>query len=513
MKSLRFIALGCALLAVLAAAPAATISVPKAQIDAENARWAAFGVKLPPGGVVLAHPYAPPYSNRSFVVPYAWYRRFSSELGAKKDVPVSAAALRADLPVLHLLLRKAYAGYRAASKSGWNWNAMFRNWNAQLARSGTKRLSLRAAFAPWNQLQTVEPDNESGIPGFTAFSSGSESSELAKNPRGACSLLRLESGRSVKLRTHDAAEQPHAVQAWDGAHFTAAWYVSYPKRFGHAEHIVCGGRTIALMRTAVVAAGKTAVYRTLRSGVAYVRLPTFTAASKRALRAALSKAPQLGKERLVMFDLRGNAGGTIPSELLTNWFAESAVEIAGSLSETGTRSCFETALFFGDQQQFTANLKAPISDGLKQVLQQLVDSLKGSSTPHCQVQLREKRADHDLAQHHFTLHASDPGQTRVVVLVDSGCSNACEYLTYVLAGLPDTVIAGTNTYGDLGFSHPGYFVLPHSQVPFRLALQRTDPYGDGRSVDGYGLSVDVLLPTAQSQSMQSLSALAELLSN
>jgi hypothetical protein len=80
MKSLRFLALSLSLLAAIAAAPAASIRVPQAQIDTENARWSALGVKLPPGGIVLEHPYASPYSNRSFVVPFSWYSDFAAIL-------------------------------------------------------------------------------------------------------------------------------------------------------------------------------------------------------------------------------------------------------------------------------------------------------------------------------------------------------------------------------------------------------------------------------------------------
>src|SRR5579884_3366547 len=140
MKSLRFIAPAFILLALLAAAPAASVRVPQAQIDAENARWSALGVKLPPGGIVLEHPYAAPYSNRSFVVPTSWYTDFGSRMRKDKDVPVDAAALRQDLPVLQFVLQKAYAGYQTAAARGWNWNAMFRQWDAQLARSGNAAL-------------------------------------------------------------------------------------------------------------------------------------------------------------------------------------------------------------------------------------------------------------------------------------------------------------------------------------------------------------------------------------
>lgn len=513
MKMLRSIALGFALLAILAAAPAASVTVPQNQRDAENMRWSSLGVHLPPGGIVPAHPYAAPYSNRSFVVPFAWYRDFFTALRKNKDVPVNAAALRRDLPVLRFLLQKTYAGYQPAAVRGWKWDAMFRGWDAQLARSGNKKISLKSAFAPWGTLETVELDNHSGVPGLMAFTSGSASAVLAENPRGTCSALRFAGGRTAKLSAHDAGQQPHAVQTWDGKQLAPAWYVSYPQRLGTANAIICGTREIALTRTArVPAPSQTPVYQTWQDGIAYVRLPTFTDANNEALRKALSGAAQLGKERLVILDLRGNDGGNAPSDILTNWFAESALEIAGSTSQISTNSCFATALSFGLQQQLVGGLKPPVSQGLQQALQQIVDTLQGSSTPDCEVQPQVKAGDRDMRDHHFDVHAQQQGQTRVIALVDGGCGSDCEYMTYILGGLPDTVIAGTSTFGIMGFTQPGYFVLPYSRVPFRIALSRNDAYGDGRSVDGYGITVDVLLPTAQSQSQPSLTALAKLLS-
>ena len=500
-----------AALILLAAGPAAPVHVPQAQIDTENARWTALGVKLPPGGIVLEQPFSPPYSNRSFVVPYAWYQSFYTAMRARKDVPVDASALREDLPVLRLLLEKAYAGYEPASSHGWNWNKMFEDWNASLTRGAGRSLSLTQAFAPWGRLQDAQPDNLSGIPQFTAFADGSQSAQLGSRPVGPCSELRLRSGQTAKLSEHDAGQQPHAVQAWDGARFSPAWNLRFPKRLGAAAGVRCAGRTIALRAIPVVPASQTPVYQTLSDGIAYLRLPSFSDANADAIRAALSKAPQLGKERLVIFDLRGNTGGSAASDILTNWFAESAIENANPIAQTSTTSCFNTALSFNFEQQLTGGLKPPASSGLQQALQQLVDSLKGSATPDCAVQAAPKPADRSMRDHQFELHPQEQGQTRVVALVDSGCTAECEYLTYVLGGLPNTVIAGASTYGVLGFSQPGYFVLPHSRVPFRLALTRNDPYGDQRSVDGYGLTVDVVLPSAQSQSMQSLRALAQLL--
>jgi hypothetical protein len=63
------------------------------------------------------------------------------------------------------------------------------------------------------------------------------------------------------------------------------------------------------------------------------------------------------------------------------------------------------------------------------------------------------------------------------------------------------------------YIQPGYFLLPHSRVPFRIALGRSDLYRDGRSVDGYGLDVDVVLPGELDQSADRITRLAELLSS
>ncbi|HET6895040.1 MAG TPA: S41 family peptidase [Candidatus Baltobacteraceae bacterium] len=509
MKILRLIVPALLACAVLAAAPAASVRVPQAQVNAENARWKALGVKLPPGGIVLPHPYAQPYSNHSFVVPYAWYADFYKRLRAKK-VAVNAATLRKDLPVLKFLLEKTYAGYGTAALRGWNWNAMFRRWDVQLRRSGNKTLALEQAFAPWGQLEDVQLDNHSGVPGLMAFTSGSASAVLASAPQGACTALRFSNGRASKLSARDAGQQPHGVQQWNGSAFSPAWYLSYPKRYGTASSVHCGNRDIALaMAAQTPAPSQKPVYTMLGDGIAYLRLPTFTDANNEALRTVLSHAADLGKERLVIFDLRGNDGGNAPSDILTNWFAESAVEIASSMSQTGTTSCFATALQFGLQQQLIGGLKPPVSPGLQQVLQQIADSLEG--TPDCSVQPRERTGERTLRDHHFSMHRTQSDQTRVVALVDGGCGSDCEYMTYILAGLPDTVLVGTSTYGIMGFTQPGYFVLPYSRIPFRVALSRSDAYGDGRSVDGYGITVDVLLPTVQSQAQASIKALAQAL--
>ncbi len=91
------------------------------------------------------------------------------------------------------------------------------------------------------------------------------------------------------------------------------------------------------------------------------------------------------------------------------------------------------------------------------------------------------------------------GKPRLLVLVDNECGSDCEFMAYLLAAESGSVIAGENTFGVGQFIQPGYFILPHTRLQFRLALGMSDFYGDGRSVDGYGLDVDVVLPSEEAQ--------------
>lgn len=77
-----------------------------------------------------------------------------------------------------------------------------------------------------------------------------------------------------------------------------------------------------------------------------------------------------------------------------------------------------------------------------------------------------------------------------------------------IAAIPGSVIAGVNSYGVAQFIQPGYFVLPNTRLPFRVALGTADDYGDNQSFDGYGFDVDILLPTQEEMSAENILRLA-----
>ncbi len=113
------LALACSVL--LGAAPVADVRVSPDDVNAENAAWTSRGLMPPPGGVVLPQPYAQPYSNRSFVVPFSWYRTYYRSFLKNHDYAVRASDLRKDLPVMQFLFSKAYSGWEPAAKADWDW--------------------------------------------------------------------------------------------------------------------------------------------------------------------------------------------------------------------------------------------------------------------------------------------------------------------------------------------------------------------------------------------------------
>ena len=141
-----------------------------------------------------------------------------------------------------------------------------------------------------------------------------------------------------------------------------------------------------------------------------------------------------------------------------------------------------------------------------------MDGLFAPSPPGCPVSVDEKPAEWDYRRHTVTAEAP-AGKPRLLVLVDNECGSDCEFLTAILAAEKGSVVAGENTFGVGQFIQPGYFILPNTRIKFRIALGMSDVYGDGRSLDGYGLDVDVVLPTEEAQGAPAILRLAGRLLN
>src|SRR5215472_16046575 len=115
---------------------------------------ASLGLKVPEGGPLVEQPFGPPWTRRSFVAPTAWWRAPGS-----KDV--RADLLKQDLPLLRMLMEKAYGGWDSAARRGWNWDQWFADWDRDLTAKGD--LELPSAFAPFTKLMDFQLDNHTGF--------------------------------------------------------------------------------------------------------------------------------------------------------------------------------------------------------------------------------------------------------------------------------------------------------------------------------------------------------------
>ncbi len=454
----------------------------KEELEGEAAWLTSLGVK---GNPLLQRPFATPLTNRSFIVPRAWYRHPPEK--------VSADSLRKDLPVLHTIMEKAYGGWASAEKRGWNWAQWFADWDKLLAASTGRTLSWEDALAPFAQLEDFQLDNQTAplLPSIE-WASGSRTSMLQQLAGGNCSQMKFAGGRVLPINPEDPAQQPQRALLDDLE--TLVSYISYPSRLGEMNAVACGGKWIdvkAVWRPADAnKTESTAGYRMVSKDIAY-------------LRPGIQVLPEIaGKEKLLIVDLRRNSGLYNPKEAFAPWADLLNLNIATAFTARVRQSCISPALHWGLTQQTTPTL--PVSDNVRGWTQSQVDHLmQGSTSDGCRVKDDERKADWDFRTHEFT------GKARLLVIVDDTCGSYCEFIAYVLAHSRTTVIAGTNTFGGSQFVQPGYFVLPHSRLPFRMALQQSDFYGDQRSFDGHGFNVDVLLLSQQSQSQEAILTLAE----
>ena len=465
-----------------------------------------LGLKVPEGGPLLETPFAEPFTARSFLVPASWWR-----LPQPRDV--AADALRQDVALLRVVMEKAYAGWVSAQKRGWDWNRWFAEWDQELAGKGTAKLALPDALAPFSRLEAVQLDNRSGPVGLPFFASGSRTAVLDAAPQGACTQMRTVDGATFTLDQADPAQLPKkALVLLDvNAPEREAWYLAYPAKRGIVNGVLCGLKWIiarptwAHSKRLLIAhlagtASDTPSYRAIGKDMGYLRLPSFTRENGELLRRLLGSVPEsAGHEKLLIVDMRSNEGGDAPVEELARWIDLPTVQrVMQGVGGYRRQSCLYTALRWGSEQVTIGGLDPPLTDALRGTVQKELDGLFAPAAAGCPVSVQETRTAWAYREHRVTMQPP-AGKPRLLVLVDNECGSDCEFMAYLLAAESGSVIAGENTFGVGQFIQPGYFILPHTRLQFRLALGMSDFYGDGRSVDGYGLDVDVVLPSEEAQ--------------
>ncbi|HEY0758625.1 MAG TPA: S41 family peptidase [Acidisarcina sp.] len=503
-----------ALLEFVAHRPARVpVNLTAAEIQAEDARLKTLGLTLADGSFLSEHPFQPPWTSHSLLIPGQAPEPGIKKLLGSKDV--RADQLLSDLDVLEAVMQRAYGGWDTAAARGWDWSGWFADWRRQLAVRGRDRLSLDEAFAPVDKLIAFQRDNHTRIPLLRrSTEDGSQTATLDEIPRSPCTQIRA-GGRTFAISENDAAQQVRAARVWrtGAGSLGEARYVSMPASFGSPEAVRCGDRSIGLralskrtgltrswlrlaigelwsrMTTrAVHSQADLARVERLGGGVVYARLPTFASSNYEGV-SRESWARRQPSDRVLIVDLRNNGGGDEGYGLgaLEGWVDEARMRPEHDLGMQVNASCLAGPLRWNA-------LQGP-GHASTEALQSLLDGMARPYPAGCPRAMQTRKAQWTYGQRRF---APAGGALRIVALVNSSCASDCELITARLASLPETLVAGTNTFGMGRFIQPGYSVLPLTGLRYRISTGVSDLYGDDRSVDGYGLDVDIVLPDVDS---------------
>jgi hypothetical protein len=486
------------------------LTITPAEIAAEDTRLQQLGLTLPDGSFLKPHPFEPPWTSHSLLIPSTW-----TEPGIKSLLTrhVRADLLLADLDVLQPVMERAYGGWDSAADRGWNWNQWFADWRKQLAAKGAANLSLDEAFAPVDSLLAFQRDNHTQIPLARHTGDGSQTALLATTPTAPCTELRANA-HTFSIAANDPGQQVRNARQWTtgSSTFADTHYISMPASFGIPQAIRCGDAWIPLQPIGgrkggilsllnmlweeTMSRGDQAHIDELGDGIVYARLPTFVDSN-------YQRKPSQGwpqrhpTDRVLIVDLRNNQGNNADYGLnvLKGWIDESRMVPFEHIGSQIDSSCLYAPLKWN----------YPIRDS-NEPSQQMLDRIAQNYLPGCPRTVDINPSQWTYLQHRFT---PKPGDLRIIALVNSHCGSDCELMTAMLASLPETIVMGANTYGVVQNIQPGYSVLPHTGLAYRIALGRSDYYGDNRSVDGYGLDVDVVLPEVDTLNTTQLRQLAE----
>jgi hypothetical protein len=481
------------------------------EISAEDARLKDLGLIVRDGSFLREHPFEAPWSSHSLLVPPNWSEPpIKALLGSRQ---VRADQLLLDLNILEPVMERAYGGWDSAKARGWDWNQWFNDWRKRLSAKGTAEISFDEAFAPINALIAFQRDNHTQVPlSRKSTLDGSQTAVLSSVPTGRCTEVRAGNG-SFSIAPDDAGQQVRSAKLWRSGDvpFVDTDYISMPTSYGTPQTLHCGVAWIPLQpigdrtRTGLISTLRELWSETLshdraqveRLGddIVYARLPTFESRNYESVSRIDWAQPRPG-DRVLIVDMRDNGGGSAGYglDVLKSWVDERRMVPFDKIGSQITSSCLYAPLRWS---LFTS----------KQYRQGLLDRMAQPYPPGCPRTVETTSSQWIYLQHHF---APKPSQMRIIALVNSRCGSDCESLTAMLASLPETIVVGTNTFGVCQLIQPGYSVLPHTGLSYRIALGRSDYYGDSRSVDGYGLDVDVVLPQVDRLKPHQLRELAEL---
>lgn len=504
----------------IARAPSSIHETTEGQIATEDARLRQLGLKIRDGHFLNQRPFAPPWTSHSLLLPLD--QNSAPQPSVKKWLGVGADLLLADLDVLQPTMQRAYGGWDTAAARGWDWNQWFADWRKQLRARGSATLSYNEAFAPIDALLAFQRDNHTNIPvERVATTDLSQTAILTGAPTAPCRTIR-SSSRLFPIANDDAGQQVRGAKMWSSGatNLQDTKYIAMPRSYGTPQAVNCGGTWIPLEPVGEYARhGLSLILRRLRTfhekddtlprlqrigqGIVYARLPSFSGEYYEGVSTQDWAQHQSG-DRVLIVDMRNNSGGdeSYGIEMLRGWIDENRLVPFGSLGTELASSCLFPPLKWNSEQ-----IGRMVSLPQERFLQGLLDQMAQHYPPGCPRTVVTTPSKWTYLQRRFS---PSPGDMRIVVLLNSGCLSDCELLTMRLASLPESIIVGTNTGGMTQFIQPGYSVLPRTGLRYRFALGHSNNYGDNRSVDGYGLDADVVLPGIDSLDLAQIRQLAEI---
>lgn len=500
------------------------MTLTSAEIEAESAQLKQSGLIVPGGSFLKEHPFGPPWSPHSLLVPSNWNAEpflIRALLGSHF---VRADLLLADLDVLEPVMERAYGGWDSAAARGWNWNQWFSDWRKKLAQKGSAEISFNEAFAPIDALIAFQRDNHTQIPlSRWTTSAGSQTALLSAAPTAPCTEIRA-GNQFFSIAADDAGQQVRTAKLWRSGvkNLADTNYISMPTSYGTPQAVNCGGVWIGLQQVENHAVGGLflMLHRLERLvkpdrprierigvGIVYARLPVFNSSNYEYL-SRVGWAKRQSGDRVLIVDLRDNGGGDgqYGLDVLKDWLDERKMVPFEDIGSQLTSSCLYEPLRWNEAVQSASG----ILPSQKKFVQKMLDRMAQPYPPGCPRTEDIKAPKWTYLQRHFEPR---PGDLRIIALVNSGCGSDCEWITAELASLPETIVMGTNTFGVIQFIQPGYSVLPHTGLRYRIALGRSDYYGDNRSVDGYGLDVNVVIPKVNTMKTEQLREIGEVVAH
>ncbi len=417
----------------------------------EEERLAGLGLKVPSGGPILEHPFAAPFTRRSFVVPPRWLTRHTARR-------VYAPALLADLDALEGVVRIAYGGFDSAKDHGFDWEAWFTSFRTRLTKAGDAWLPTKVAFDSIGDLESAQLDNHTTIPLGVLFGGASRTWVLSEVAQVPCVAVRDVAGHETPISLKDRGEMIKDARRFDGKELAQGQYIVRPSNAVDPKEVHCGDHWIAVHRAGEpdeptarkneleLSGAETdrPTLRHLRDDLVYLRLPTFSKANGEIVtreRASWEKPTHVEKAMLV--DLRGNDGGDAAFHALDGWIPAKDLEAAKPFNRRKGTSCLYPALRFEYAAFSSLGIKTP-TDTLRTGLQSGLDDLFTPDDPACPATFVDETGTRVYRDRRP--RASRPkGTPQFFVVVDDGCGSDCELMASTLEKLYDTMVIGVNT--------------------------------------------------------------------